>query len=885
MNERAPGVPPGQEDVLAAAVIDSLSAHVAVLDRDGVILRVNSAWEAFARENSEAHPETLVGRNYLHFCESVTDDATARLAAEGLRGVLEGRLGSFNQEYSCHSSTQLRWYMMHVTPLRGSTRGAVVSHEDITGRKLMELDASRLAAIVESSEDAIIGKNLDSVITSWNRGAQKIFGWSAQEMIGASILRLIPPERHAEEIKIIERIRGGQRVEHFETIRVTKSGELIDISVTASPISDSSGTIVGVSKVAREITSRKQAQMALRQSEERYEAVLHNMSEGMVIANLEGELFNWNPAFLAIHEVEESECENLKRLHRVFELFTLDRSPVSTDDWPMARLIRGEQLRDLELRVRKIGQDWERTLSYSGKQIRMSNGEKLAFVVIADITERRRAQARTQRIVEANLHGIFFANACGVIDQANNAFLEMIDFQPGELPHAPAEYALLSAQALEEIRACGVCAPYEKDFVRRDGTRVPALVAAASLPECVDEYVCFVVDLSSRKKLEQQFLRAQRMESIGTLAGGIAHDLNNVLSPILMSLDLLQMDVTSKDAQELIETVRANTRRGADMVKQVLNFARGIEGQRLTVPLKSLLLEVRKVVTDTFNKNIHVSTKIPDDLWPVVGDATQLHQVLLNLCVNARDAMPDGGVLELSARNVQLDAQYAALNLEATPGNYVALDVEDSGTGMPTSVLEQIFDPFFTTKDVGKGTGLGLSTALAIVKGHSGFLRVYSEIGKGTRFSIYLPAASSDPQLDDIPRRVQDLPHGRGELILVVDDETAVRDVTRQTLETFGYKVLVAADGAEALSVYAPRQAEIALVVTDMMMPIMDGAALIQVLMKMNPTVKIVAASGLTANEYLTRATRLGVRQFLFKPFTAETLLKTLRGMLDPGGV
>ena len=326
----------------------------------------------------------------------------------------------------------------------------------------------------------------------------------------------------------------------------------------------------------------------------------------------------------------------------------------------------------------------------------------------------------------------------------------------------------------------------------------------------------------------------------------------------------------------------SSARRGADMVRQVLHFARGVEGRRMSVQVKHLLLDVEKILRDTFTKNIELRTNLPDDLWTVVGDPTQLHQVLMNLCVNARDAMPTGGVLTLSARNVEIDAQYAALDAEATPGAYILIRVEDTGSGIPADMLDRIFDPFFTTKEVGKGTGLGLSTSLAIVKTHAGFLRVYSELGVGTTFKAYFPAQTSHVDDDEATGILLTLPRGDGELILVVDDEAAVREITRQTLEAFGYRVLLAADGAEAVAIFAGRKDDVSVVLTDMMMPVMDGPATIQVLRRIDPAVRIIAASGLSANGPEGNAARLGVRHFLPKPYTAQTLLTVLRETLQP---
>ncbi|MDB6175243.1 MAG: sensory box protein [Chthoniobacteraceae bacterium] len=386
-------------------------------------------------------------------------------------------------------------------------------------------------------------------------------------------------------------------------------------------------------------------------------------------------------------------------------------------------------------------------------------------------------------------------------------------------------------------------------------------------------------DITERKKIEQQFLRAQRMESIGTLAGGIAHDLNNVLGPIMISLEVLKMRFPDPASAKLISILDSSAQRGADMVRQVLSFARGVEGRRMELQIRHIIQEIEKIANDTFLKHIQVRTIIPYDLWTVVGDPTQMHQVLLNLCVNARDAMPDGGTLTISAENRFLDTHYAALNLEAKAGPYVSLQVEDTGIGMPPEIIEKIFDPFFTTKEVGKGTGLGLSTSLAIVKSHGGFFRVSSEPLKGTRFKLYIPA-KTEATAETAAKVAAELPLGNGELILVVDDEAAVRQITQATLEAFGYQVLLACDGAEAVAIYATRRAEIAAVLTDMTMPVMDGLATIQVLRKLNSTLRIIAASGLSSSGDVARACGSDIKHFIAKPYTADALLKVLQQTL-----
>lgn len=386
-------------------------------------------------------------------------------------------------------------------------------------------------------------------------------------------------------------------------------------------------------------------------------------------------------------------------------------------------------------------------------------------------------------------------------------------------------------------------------------------------------------DVTENKRMEAQFLRAQRMESIGTLAGGIAHDLNNVLSPIVMAIDMLQLKATDESSKKWLDVLRANAERGGNMVRQVLSFARGVEGERVALQPKHLIKEIIKILQETLPKSIEITFNIPNDLWIISADATQMHQVLMNLCVNARDAMPEGGSLAIKAENVFVDENYARMHIEAQPGRFVMVSVSDTGPGMSPEVQSRIFEPFFTTKEMTKGTGLGLSTALTIVKSHGGFINVYSELHKGSQFTIYLPALDTPGSVDSAALQT-DLPLGHGELILVVDDEESIREITRGTLETFGYTVLTASDGTEALALYADKKNEIAVVLTDMVMPFMDGPATIRALQRMNPNVRIIAASGLGAGQRAGEGALEGVAVFLSKPYTAEKLLKTLAQVL-----
>jgi PAS domain S-box-containing protein len=726
---------------------------VAITDQRGIINYVNDKFceiSRYPREELLGQDHRIINSGY-HPKEFIRELWTTIANGKVWKGEIKNRA----------KDGTYYWVDTTIVPFlnsAGKPYQYVAIRNDITERKMAEEARLLLASIVESSDDAIIGKDLDGVIKTWNRGAQRLYGYEAADAVGRPISMLVPPELPEEVPQILAKIEAGRRVNHYETVRVRNDGSRIHISLTVSPIKDSAGRIIGASAIARDITERKQREERLRE----LAAMLDKAQDAIMVRDLEGRIVYWN--------------------HRSERLY----------GWTPEEAI-GKNVRDL--------------------------------VYNADANQFEGAMRRV--------------------------------LSTGEWMGELTQVTKLGKPVTVESRWT---------LVQDDDGRPRSILAINT-------------DITEKKKLEAQFLRAQRMESIGTLAGGIAHDLNNVLAPVLMAVQMLRAKLEDQESEALLGMLQTNVERGSDMVRQVLSFARGVEGERVPIQPKHLLKEVVKVMRDTLPKNITVRIEVHEDLSAVSADATQFYQVLMNLCVNARDAMADGGVLTIKAENVTLDETYARMHLEANPGRFVLMTVSDTGIGIPADIIDKIYEPFFTTKEYGKGTGLGLSTAVGIIKGHGGFINVYSEVGKGTQFRIYLPAVGPGAT-QGTGEKTGELPVGQGEMILVVDDEAAIREIARGTLHAFGYEVLTAGDGAEAVALYARESGKIKVVIVDMMMPFMDGLATIRALQRLDAGVRVVATSGLPTDAKGIDAFRANVKSFLQKPYTAERLLITLADAL-----
>jgi PAS domain S-box-containing protein len=752
---------------------------------------------------------------------------------------------------------------------------------DITERKeaeeALQRQQTELQILFDLIPAMLFFKDTENNFVRVNQHLADAYGKSVEEIEGNSVFDLFPQEAAAYYADDLEVIRSGlPKMGIVEKLR-TKDGIELSVETNKVPVRDKEGKVIGIVALTQDMTERKKTEEALAL----FRALVDRSPDGIEVIDPE------TRRFLDVNET------GWRRLgYSREEILGLTVSDISDDEnHQLSWLAFVNDLRKvgsvtlLGGHKRKDGSIFP--VEVNARYIDLNKGYVLA--VVRDITDRKRTEERLRLLIDSNLQGVMFWHLNGEITGANNAFLDLVGYTREDLEAGrvnwialtPPEYAHLDKRCLDQIAATGVGAPYEKEFIRKDGTRAPIYLGAACFANNPNEGVCFVLDITERKKLEHQFLRAQRMEGIGTLAGGIAHDLNNILAPILMSIHILKATLPDAEALDILETIEVSATRGADIVRQVLSFARGIDGERVEIQTRHLLKDLEAIIKDTFPKDIRLQFSVPNNAWTILGDPTQVHQILLNLCVNARDAMENGGSLIVGVKNVVLDEHYAAMNMQAKAGRFVNINVTDSGTGMPPELLEKIFEPFFTTKEVGKGTGLGLSTVVAIVKSHDGFINVYSEPGKGTTFKVYLPAMDIPTEVGKTQPVEVNLPRGNGEMVLLVDDEPSMRTVTGQTLQAFGYRVLTATDGADAVAVYLAHRNDVAVVLTDMMMPVMDGPAMIHALMRINPDIKIIATSGLNANGGLTKVSEVRIKHFLTKPYTAATLLKTLQAILE----
>lgn len=786
------------------------------------------------------------------------------------------------------------WFRVSSSPIfrEGVFCGAIGLVVDITNERQAEsrqrASDERLRIAFKTSPDAwtIVGCE-DGKICEVNERMGEWYGYTQEEMIGHTTIELgmwaVPEVRQ----QLIETLKSQGRVENFEVLARRKNGETFWVSYSVSELYID-GTHLAL-EIIQDITETKQAAEALQASENRFRTLIEQ-------------------APVAIGVSRSTSIVYVNRKYR--ELFHIPESVnligcSILDHWsPESRLI-------IESFASQCTRGEDAPSEYEGIAMR-SNGDPFPVRVavttvhlndgvatvgfLMDLTEVRRAENALRQaeelyrgIFEGAAEGIFRTTPDGRVLTVNPTMARILAYEsPAQLLEELTNTATLlwSTPGDRERFVCELEARNQvKNYVcqlrRRDGSLVWTLTNARRVTAPDGRSICyegFISDITEKKQLEEQFLRVQRLESIGMLAAGIAHDLNNVLTPIKMAVPLLREMHTDPAEIQILKTLDASTERGVGLVRQILGFVRGVSGAPQLVQVKYLLQDIGDMITKTFPKSIQLSVSVCNDLWQVMANPTQLHQVVLNLCLNARDAMPQGGSLLLAAENRVLDAAAAAAIAGARPGAWLVLRVEDTGTGISPEILTRIWEPFFTTKQMGQGTGLGLSTVRGIVESHGGFIVVTTALGHGTAFQVFVPPVIASAE-NSLKTTAVSPPQGCGETILFVDDEEAIRVLVQRILVRAGYRVVLAENGAQALKIFEEHPDAFALIITDVEMPVMNGRALAKHIRTRAPHMKILMVSGLESQS-AEEMWQPFANDFLQKPFVSSGLVATVKKIL-----
>jgi PAS domain S-box-containing protein len=743
--------------------------------------------------------------------------------------------------------------------------------------------------LVEHANSIILRWTRDGRITFLNEFGQKFFGYPAAEILGRHVVGTIVPdsESTSRDLRTLLDQIGTHPEVFAQSINenMRRNGERVWVVWTNKVVLDELGQTKEILSIGSDITERKQAEEALKREQALFTDLVSTIPDQIYFKDRKSRFVRINDSMARRFGLRSPDEAVGKTDFDVFseeharQAYEDEQRIMSTGD-PLIGLVEKETWPDGHV-------TW---VSSSKVPLRDGQGNITGLVGISrDITERKRAEERNREqaaLLDNANDAIYVVSLDHTILYWNRGAERIYGWTSGEvLNRKTTELIFHDHAVLEALNPVlfkqGSWSGERRQIAKSGGmvevfSRLTLVRNEQGQPQSV-----FVIDtdITEKKQLAAQFLRAQRLESIGALASGIAHDLNNVLAPIIMGAPLLQRMVKDQTALHLLKTMESSAQRGAAIVRQVLTFARGVEGERVPLQPRHLLSEMERLAAETFPKGIRVESDVAADLWPVQGDATQLHQALMNLCINARDAMPGGGVLTLEAANIVLSKEAAEKIPGAQPGSFACLRVTDTGTGIPPEIEAKIFEPFFTTKGMGKGTGLGLSTVLGIVRSHGGFVRVASKVGKGTTFELYLPATAVG-QVAVKKDSATPWPRAHGEGILVVDDEAAIREVARQALVEFGYLVITSGSGTEALRIFQERRHEIQLVMTDMMMPEMDGPTLVAALRVLDPAVKIVGITGMSDTTGMSGLKTLALSAMLAKPFTIGKLLAVIHEAL-----
>ena len=769
--------------------------------------------------------------------------------------------------------------------------------EDISERRRAEAalreSERRYRELYENLPDGFVAVDPEGDITHFNPAFREMLAYEQDELLGRNIQKLTPAKWRAFEMEILEQqvvVRGYSDI--YEKEFIPKDGAPIPVELRTFVSLDEQGRLAGFWAFVRDISERKLAEVALARSEERYRTIFNEVSDAMILFDQEGRVVDANQAALDLYGYSFQELSNLRGAELMAEGHESDLEGTTN------AVMEGGQVRLQSRTRRRDGSLVEVEIKSVVISVR---GSPHLLALVRDITQERLLQAQrreldqTRELFEAvfqqHPHPLLLCRReSGTILAVNRAFEEQWLYPPGKVEGQSAVILYADPadrkQMITRLSREGRVVAFRTYGMKGDGSRVPCMLNVAPvMVHGEDLIIVTAMDVTDQERLEEQLRQAQKMEAVGTLAGGVAHDFNNILQAIGGYVDLLWVGGgLSQAGQQYLGQMEVAAGRASDLVRQLLTFSRRVEPELKSVDLNQEVQRAVKLLERTIPKMIHIRAQMATDLRQVRGDAAQLEQVMVNLGTNARDAMPQGGRLTITTSNAEMDRNFLREHPELKPGPYVLLTVSDTGLGMDQETKRHIFEPFFTTKGVGEGTGLGLSTAYGIVKSHGGHIACRTSPDQGTEFRIYLPALEEPMPAQQSPKD-QPVPPARLDrhsyTILLVDDEAAIIDTLGEMLSLHGFQVVSASSGEEALEVYQDRGSSIDLVILDLGMPGMGGRACLGHLREMDPRVKVIIASGYAADTGGARDVRSLASGYLVKPYRMQALMETINNVLD----
>ncbi len=887
-------------------ILEGISDHFVAWDREWRCIYANRLPAKLRKTREE-----ILGKSLFE----LFPDAAAFEHFSGLQRAMTERTPVHYETFYAPWDT---WFDVNVYP---TEEGISMFCLDITDRKKKEEQIRFQAHLLDAVEQAVIATDPNGAIAYWNRFAERLYGWRAAEVAGRQLIDVIgDAEAIGDAAESMKRGIAGES--SGECLARRKDGATFPMAWFGSPIRDPNGAFAGVVAVTADITDRKQAEEAL-ENRARQQAAVARL--GQVALSGTG-----IPAYAKILELLPAGDALLLRAGVGWKEGSVGHATVGTSTASQAGYTLGSQhpvvVEDLRAETRFKGPQVLidhgvvsgmsviirgsygpfGVLGAHATQRRKFTADDVNFLqsvanVLAAAVDRQRAedalrvsQTRFRRLVDSNIAGIAMGDLTGRLFEANQAFLDMVGYTPRDLPTlswdalTPPEYRSLDKRASEEVARSGFCPPREKEFIRKDGSRVPVLIGAVLLEGLQQDALFLVLDLTERKRAEaalrereEQLLHSRRMEAVGQLAGGVAHDFNNLLTVVSGGSEILLSDLDVDDPRRAdLQEIRDAGERGATLTQQLLAFSRRQVLQPKVLDLNALVSEVAGMLRRLVGEDIELVLTLEPGLSRVKADPGQMQQVLMNLAVNARDAMPEGGAILIETRSVNLDEQQAGRRTGLEPGPHVMLAASDIGSGISPETLPHIFEPFFTTKDPGKGTGLGLATVYGIVSQSAGYVEAISQPGKGARFEIYLPAAPESAAAKQPAASPRDPLQGT-ETVLLVEDDRAVRRLAGEALRRHGYTVLQSAGGLDAIAMAGRHPGPIHLLLTDVVMPQMNGRELSARLERIRPETRTLFVSGYVDNVIVQQAELDAGGAFLQKPFTGNSLTRKVREVLD----